>query len=188
MSATGNAQTEKAQYLKRWNDANDEGLRFQNLEYIGNFKGMPVLVAQKAGVTIALLCSHPIKTASVGYAGISDGWLDLAVDVGGKSVGRIQTFVPPDRPLAPGTFDLGIGLQRDMRGQGYGREAVTLLTDWLFEHAGAQLVEAGTDPANHAMRAVFRHVGWQEDGTLTEVGRDWLMYRITRQQWQAAGA
>src|ERR1700761_980998 len=119
---------------------------------------------------------------------LRDGWLDLAVDVGGKSVGRIQTFVPPDRPLAPGTFDLGIGLQRDMRGQGYGREAVTLLTDWLFEHAGAQLVEAGTDPANHAMRAVFRHVGWQEDGTLTEVGRDWLMYRITRQQWQAAGA
>jgi RimJ/RimL family protein N-acetyltransferase len=118
---------------------------------------------------------------------LRDGWLDLAVDVGGKSVGRIQTFVPPDRPLAPGTFDLGIGLQRDMRGQGYGREAVTLLTDWLFEHAGAQLVEAGTDPANHAMRAVFRHVGWQEDGTLTEVGRDWLMYRITRQQWQAAG-
>src|SRR6201999_1145247 len=45
---------------------------------VSNFKGMPVLVAQKAGVTIALLCSHPIKTASVGYAGISDGWLDLA--------------------------------------------------------------------------------------------------------------
>lgn len=36
MSATGNAQ-----YTKRWNDADDEGLRFQNLEYIGNFKGMP---------------------------------------------------------------------------------------------------------------------------------------------------
>jgi hypothetical protein len=39
---------------------------------------------------------------------------------------------------------------------------------------------------NHAMRAVFRRVGWQEDGTATEIGRDWLMYRITRQQWQAA--
>jgi RimJ/RimL family protein N-acetyltransferase len=117
---------------------------------------------------------------------LHDGWLDLAVDVGGESVGRIQTFVPPYRPLAPGTFDLGIGLRGDMRGKGYGRQAVALLTDWLFDHADAQLVEAGTDPANHAMRAVFRRVGWREDGTVTEVGRDWLMYRITRPQWQAA--
>ncbi len=73
-----------------------------------------------------------------------------------------------------------------MRGKGYGREAVALLTDWLFEHADALLVEAGADPANHAMRAVFRRGGWREDGTVTGIGREWLMYRITRQQWQAA--
>jgi RimJ/RimL family protein N-acetyltransferase len=121
-----------------------------------------------------------------GSGQLRDGWLDLAVDADGESVGRIQTFVPPHRPLAPGTFDLGIGLRGDVRGKGYGREAVALLTDWLFEHAGALLLEAGTDPANHAMRAVFRRVGWREDGTVTEIGRDWLMYRITRQQWQAA--
>jgi hypothetical protein len=36
------------------------------------------------------------------------------------------------------------------------------------------------------MRAVFRRVGWREDGMVTEIGRAWLMYRITRQQWQAA--
>lgn len=29
----------KADYLKRWNDADDDGLRYQNLEYIGNFHG-----------------------------------------------------------------------------------------------------------------------------------------------------
>jgi RimJ/RimL family protein N-acetyltransferase len=116
---------------------------------------------------------------------LHDGWLDLAIDVDGEAVGRIQTFVPPHRPLAPGTFDMGIGLRGDKRGKGYGGEAVVLLTDWLFGHAHALLIEAGTDPANHAMRAVFRRVGWQEDGTVSEVGRDWLMYRITRQQWQA---
>jgi RimJ/RimL family protein N-acetyltransferase len=52
--------------------------------------------------------------------------------------------------------------------------------------ADAQLVEAGTDRANHAMSAVFRRVGWREDGTVTEIGRDWLMYRITRREWQPA--
>ena len=39
------------------------------------------------------------------------------------------------------------------RGKGYGREAPTLFTNWLFEHAGAQVVASGTNEANHAMRA-----------------------------------
>ncbi len=117
---------------------------------------------------------------------LRDGWLDLAVDVDGESVGRIQTFVPLYRSLAPGAFYLGIRLRGDRHGKGYGGEAVTLLTNWLFEHADAQLVEAGTNPGNHAMRAVFRRVGWREEETVIEGGQDWLMCRITRQEWQAA--
>jgi RimJ/RimL family protein N-acetyltransferase len=114
-----------------------------------------------------------------------DGWLDLVIDLDGTSIGRIQTFVPPGRPLPAGTFDMGIGLREEMRGKGYGREAVALLTDWLFEQAAAEVVEAPTDPANVAMQAVFRYVGWVLAGSLTEYGREWLIYRITRQQWQA---
>ena len=87
---------------------------------------------------------------------LENGWLDLAIDVGGVLVGRIQTFVPPGRALAPGTFEVGIGLREGARGKGYGREALALLTDWLFEHAAAEVVEAPTDPANVAMRAVFQ--------------------------------
>ena len=79
---------------------------------------------------------------------------------------------------------MGIGLREEMRGKGYGREAVALLTDWLFEQAAAEVVEAPTDPRNMAMQAVFRHVGWVLSGSLTEYGREWVMYRITRQQWQ----
>jgi RimJ/RimL family protein N-acetyltransferase len=114
-----------------------------------------------------------------------DGWLDLAIDLGGESIGRIQTFVPPGRPLAPGVFEVGIGLREHTRGKGYGREALALLTDWLFEHAAAGRVEAPTDPANVAMRTVFQRVGWELVGTLNEAGRDWVMYAITRQQWAA---
>jgi RimJ/RimL family protein N-acetyltransferase len=113
-----------------------------------------------------------------------DGWLDLAIDLGGVSIGRIQTFVPPHRPVPPGTFVVGIGLREDMRGRGYGREALALLTDWLFEQAGADVVEAPTDPANVAMRAVFGRVGWVHAGSVTELGREWMMYRITRRQWE----
>jgi RimJ/RimL family protein N-acetyltransferase len=116
---------------------------------------------------------------------LEDGWLDLAVDLDGVSIGRIQTFVPPGRPLPPGTFEVGIGLREDFRGRGYGREALALLTDWLFERAGAAVVEAPTDPANVAMRTVFQRVGWQLAGSLTELGREWVMYRVTRREWEA---
>jgi len=116
---------------------------------------------------------------------LRDGWLDLAIDLDGTSIGRIQTFVPRGRALPPGTFDVGIGLREPARGKGYGREALTLLTGWLFEHAEAEVIEAGTDEANHAMRAVFRHAGWTHDGTVTEEGHEWVYYRITRQEWRA---
>jgi RimJ/RimL family protein N-acetyltransferase len=116
---------------------------------------------------------------------LHDGWLDLAIDLDGVSIGRIQTFVPPGRTLPAGTFELGIGLRKDVRGKGYGREAVALLTNWLFEQSAAEVVEAPTDPRNLAMQAVFRHVGWSFAGTLTEYDREWVLYRITRQQWQA---
>jgi NAD(P)-dependent dehydrogenase (short-subunit alcohol dehydrogenase family)/RimJ/RimL family protein N-acetyltransferase len=113
------------------------------------------------------------------------GWLDLAVDVDGRSIGRIQTFVPPDREQPPGTFDIGIGLTAAARGHGYGTEALALLAGWLFEHAAAEVVQATTDPANAPMRAVLRRSGWTEAGHLTELGREWLLYRITRGQWQS---
>jgi RimJ/RimL family protein N-acetyltransferase len=116
---------------------------------------------------------------------MEDGWLDLAIDLDGAVIGRIQTFVPEGRRLAPGTFEVGIGLDEAVRGKGYGREALALLTDWLFEHAAAQVVEAPTDPGNASMRAVFGHVGWSLAGSVAEHGREWVMYRITRQEWQA---
>jgi RimJ/RimL family protein N-acetyltransferase len=118
---------------------------------------------------------------------LEDGWLDLAIDLDGVSIGRIQTFVPSRWTLPPGTFGVGIGLREDARGKGYGREALALLTDWLFEHAAAEAVEASTDPANTAMRTVFRKAGWKPVGSLTEPGREWVMYRMTRREWEARG-
>jgi RimJ/RimL family protein N-acetyltransferase len=120
-------------------------------------------------------------TAAIGTAG--NGWLDLAIDLDGESIGRIQTFVPSGRPLPPNVFEVGIGLREDARGKRYGREALALLTDWLFEHAGAERVEAPTDSANVPMRTVFERLGWELVGTLNEFDRDWAMYSISRLVW-----
>ena len=137
-------------------------------------------------MTIAELPDEASFRTRLGRSGqMHNGWLDLAVDLGGESIGRIQTFVPHHRPLAPGVFEVGIGLRAGARGQGYGREALAQFTDWLFEHAAAERVEAPTDPANIAMRTVFLRAGWEVVGCLIEFGREWVMYAITRPQWQA---
>jgi RimJ/RimL family protein N-acetyltransferase len=116
---------------------------------------------------------------------LDHGWLDLAIDLDGESIGRIQTFVPSGRQLPPNVIEVGIGLREDARGKRYGREAIALLTDWLFEHAGAERVEAPTDPANLPMRTVFERLGWELVGTLNEFDRDWVMYAIARPAWDA---
>ena len=137
-------------------------------------------------MTIAELPQEAAFKARLRRSGhLDDGWLDLAIDLDGVSIGRIQTFVPPGRALPPGTFDVGIDLRKNARSKGYGPEALALLTDWLFGYAAAQAVEASTDPANVAMRTVFRKVGWMPAGSLTELGREWVMYRITRREWEA---
>lgn len=114
-----------------------------------------------------------------------DGWLDLAIDLDGVPIGRIQTFVPLDRVTPSGTYDIGIGLRPDVHGRGYGREALMLLTGWLFEHAAAEVLEAPTASANTAMRTVLDRCGWALAGSVSDHGRQWLLYQITRQQWQA---
>ena len=137
-------------------------------------------------VVRAVLTDEAAFRARLARSGqLREGWLDLAIDLDGTSIGRIQTFVPRGRALPTGTFDVGIGLREHARGKGYGREALTVFTDWLFEHAGAEVVESSTNEANHAMRTVFRRTGWTEDGTVTEEGHQWLRYRITRREWQA---
>ncbi len=99
-------------------------------------------------VAIALLPEEAGFKARLRRSGqLAEGWLDLAIDLGGMSIGRIQTFVPAGRRLPAGTFEIGIGLRAHVRGRGYGREALCLLTRWLFEHAAAEVVQASTDPA-----------------------------------------
>ena len=145
------------------------------------------MVAEAAGPVVSSFPTDEaaFRTRLARSGQLHGGWLDLAIDLDGTSIGRIQTFVPRGRALPPGTFDVGIGLREHARGKGYGREALTLFTDWLFEHAAAEVVESATSGANHAMRAVFRRAGWTEDGTVTEEGHEWARYRITRREWRA---
>jgi glucoamylase len=48
-----------------------------NTAWVGNYKGLPMLFAQRGDVSLALACSVPWKRGSAGFVGTSDGWQDL---------------------------------------------------------------------------------------------------------------
>lgn len=51
-----------------------------NTAWRGDYKGVPMLFAERDGVTLAFACSAPWLKTSVGYVGTSDGWQDITID------------------------------------------------------------------------------------------------------------
>ncbi len=49
-----------------------------NTAWVGDYKGIPMLFAQRDGYYLALACSSGWKKRSVGFVGVSDGWQDLS--------------------------------------------------------------------------------------------------------------
>jgi len=93
------------------------------------------------------------------------GCLDLAIERRGRLVGLIQARTKPLQCLPAGVFEIGVVLfEAKDRGRGYGSEAVDLVTRWLFDAAGAERVQAGTDAKNAAMRAVLERIGFHLEG------------------------
>jgi glucoamylase len=51
-----------------------------NTAWLGDYKGIPLLYAERDGHALALACSAPWATRSVGFVGVSDGWQQLQAD------------------------------------------------------------------------------------------------------------
>ena len=102
-------------------------------------------------------------------ATLEDGeYLDLALEADGRLIGDVQARMPP-RAWPAGVCEIGILLFEDARGRGYGREAVTLFTDYLFRE-GLERVQASTAAGNIAMRRVLEVVGYGFEGILRSYG------------------
>jgi RimJ/RimL family protein N-acetyltransferase len=119
------------------------------------------------------------------------GCLDLAIDRDGRLVGTIQARTSPAQTLPAGVYEIGVILYQPRdRGNGYGAEAVELLTAWLFETGKAERVQAGTDVGNTAMRAVLERLGFQLEGVMRAYGAmsdgtrsDGAMYAVLKPEW-----
>ena len=119
---------------------------------------------------------------------MQDGALDLAIEVEGRKIGEIQTYLPPGREIPSGVFEVGIGIDDpSLRGRGYGTEAVRLLVGWLFSAMDATRVHMPTVPTNVAMRTVLERLGFVAEGTVHELGLDFVFYVVTRDVWSESG-
>lgn len=50
---------------------------YGNTAWVGEYKGVPMLFAERDGNTLAVACSAPWLKRSAGFVGVSDGWQDL---------------------------------------------------------------------------------------------------------------
>lgn len=108
----------------------------------------------------------------------------LGIEAEGRIVGDVQAR--PDG-LPHGVFELGISVFREEdRGRGYGREAVSLLTSYLFAEASAHRVQLSTDVGNAPMRAVAERLGFECEGVMrgfrpeSDGPHDYAMYGMTK--------
>lgn len=66
------------------------------------------------------------------------------------------------------TYSIGIGLDSEYRGKGYGVEAQQLLTDYLFSTYTIMRVEATTDVENLAEQRALEKAGFRREGVLRQ--------------------
>lgn len=86
-----------------------------NTAWVGDYKGVPVLYAERDGCALALACSVPWRVRSVGFVGYSDGWQQLKAD--GRIVtayeraenGNVAMTGEVDLVASAGTFVLALG-------------------------------------------------------------------------------
>jgi RimJ/RimL family protein N-acetyltransferase len=103
------------------------------------------------------------------------GWISLRISETNRSVAEI-----------------GYSVVRSHRGKGIATEAVAALVDEGFQQAQLREIRAYCLPENVSSRAVLRHNGFADDGTLTRgatvAGKpvDVIAHSLPRERWEAA--
>jgi glucoamylase len=121
-----------------------------NNAWVGDYKGTGMLFAERCGYALALACSAPWRSRSVGYAGRSDGWQDLMQH---GALSWEYTRAPGGHVALTGEVELP-GQGSFLLALGFGSKAAE-----AGNRARAALQD-GFEPARHAY--VRRWSGWQK--------------------------
>jgi glucoamylase len=86
-----------------------------NNAWVDDYKGLPVLNAQRGEIALSLACSVPWLKRSVGYVGVSDGWQDVSAhkqmfwEYTHAEDGNVALTAEVDLSACRGEFDLALG-------------------------------------------------------------------------------
>jgi glucoamylase len=96
-----------------------------NTAWIGDYKGVPMLFAERDGNALALACSAPWIQCSCGYVGTSDGWQDLMAHklltrtYSRAEKGNVSLTAEVDLKACAGSFILALGFGRNASEAGH---------------------------------------------------------------------
>ncbi|MBV9572441.1 MAG: glucan 1,4-alpha-glucosidase [Acidobacteriales bacterium] len=123
-----------------------------NTGWVGDYKGIPMMFAQRSDCALAFACSVPWKKMSVGFAGSSDGWQDLSQyfqmtwDYTRAEHGNIALTGEIDLEACGGEFILAIGF------------------GGIWAEAGQQVRSSLSEPYSQLRQDYVAHwKNWQDD-------------------------
>jgi glucoamylase len=90
-----------------------------NLGWVGEFKGTPMLFARGVGSALALASSTPWRNRSAGFVGVSDGWQDLSRH---KQMRWHYDRAPKGNVALTGEIDLASGQDSFLLALSFGRD------------------------------------------------------------------
>lgn len=85
--------------------------------------------------------------------------------------------------------ELGYWLIPEVHGEGYGKEAVSLVVDYVFQQYDTPAISAGAFDFNDASRGLLESLGFDEEGRLRKfmftdgAHRDMVQYGLLREEW-----
>ncbi len=91
-----------------------------NTAWVGDFKGIPMLFAEREGAALALASSVPWLKRSAGFVGVSDGWQDLQAH---KEMQWEYIRAENGNVALTGEIDLSAGKGECLLALGFGRTA-----------------------------------------------------------------
>jgi glucoamylase len=104
----------------------------ENHGWVGDYKGMPALFAERNSIALTLACSTGFSAMSCGYVGFSDGWQDVIAHKGmtwfysSVRSGNIALIGEIDLGACNGEFVLGLGFGRNGAKAGHQARAALL--------------------------------------------------------------
>lgn len=122
---------------------------------------------------------------------VPDSWLQLAIrrSDDGSLIGDLGLHLPQD---AEGSYEFGVTIAPAHQGNGYAREAVHALLDFLFRTLGAHRVHASIDPRNVASGALLRSLGMRQEAHFRESFKmrgEWvddMIFALLAREWPEA--